>query len=235
MPIFYMNRYISIKQILDDILDSPLMKSITLERAINYAVHFIQIVGMPEEFEEKTEVINIDNYRGILPCDYYEMIQVRTKDKHPRYYRYADDTFHMSSNKDRIIGSKDLTYKIQNNIIFTSTKCDDVEIAYRAIKVDKEGFPMIPENSSFINALEFYIKKRVYTNLFDQGIISSAVLQNVQQEYAWAVGQAQSDLIRPTIDQMESITNLWNQIIFRNNEHNKGFKYLGSREYIKEQ
>ena len=35
----YMDRYISIKQILDDILEHPLLKDITFERAVNHTVH----------------------------------------------------------------------------------------------------------------------------------------------------------------------------------------------------
>lgn len=236
-----MTGYISIRQIIDNLLDHPLLQDLTLERAVNYAVHFIQIVGVPNEFEEKTTLIDIKNYRGLLPCDFYDMIQVRThkKGEHvPRVFRYATDSFHYSPNKEsehKYLNDWDLTYKIQNSIIFTSKKEGTIEIAYHAIKVDKEGYPLIPENSSFIQALELYIKKKVFTILFDQGKISPAVLQNTQQEYAWYAGQAQRDLTMPTIDQMESISNMWCQLLQRNNEHGKGMKPLGRREYIKVQ
>lgn len=230
-----MVNYISIRQVLDDLLDHPLLQDLSLERAVNYAIHFIQIVGVPNEFEEKTALINIENYRGCLPCDYYDMMQVRTYKEGeycPRVFRYTTDSFHHSPNKGDS-DTWDLTYKLQNSIIYTSIKEGTIEIAYHAIKVDKEGYPMIPENSSFIQALELYIKKKVFTILFDQGKINNAVLQNTQQEYAWAVGQAQRDLTMPTIDQMESISNMWTQLLQRNNEHSKGMKSLGRREYIK--
>lgn len=230
-----MTSYISIKQILSDLLDHPLLQDLSLERAVNYAIHFIQIVGVPNEFEEKTALINIENYRGCLPCDYYDMMQVRTYKEGeycPRVFRYTTDSFHHSPNKGDS-DTWDLTYKLQNSIIYTSIKEGTIEIAYHAVKVDKEGYPMIPENSSFIQALELYIKKKVFTILFDQGKINNAVLQNTQQEYAWAVGQAQRDLTMPTIDQMESISNMWTQLLQRNNEHSKGMKSLGRREYIK--
>lgn len=230
-----MVNYISIRQVLSDLLDHPLLQDLSLERAVNYAIHFIQIVGVPNEFEEKTALINIENYRGCLPCDYYDMMQVRTYKEGeycPRVFRYTTDSFHHSPNKGDS-DTWDLTYKLQNSIIYTSIKEGTIEIAYHSIKVDKEGYPMIPENSSFIQALELYIKKKVFTILFDQGKINNAVLQNTQQEYAWAVGQAQRDLTMPTIDQMESISNMWTQLLQRNNEHSKGMKSLGRREYIK--
>lgn len=232
-----MTNYISIKQVMSDLLDHPLLQDLSFERAVNYAVHFIQIVGVPNEFEEKTALIDIKDYRGCLPCDYYDMIQVRTYKEGeycPRVFRYTTDSFHHSPKKGDS-DTWDLTYKLQNSIIYTSIKEGTIEIAYHAIKVDKEGYPMIPENSSFIQALELYIKKKVFTILFDQGKISPAVLQNTQQEYAWVVGQAQRDLTMPTIDQMESISNMWTQLLQRNNEHSKGMKLLGRREYIRVQ
>lgn len=232
-----MVNYISIRQVLDDLLDHPLLQDLSLERAVNYAIHFIQIVGVPNEFEEKTALIDIKDYRGCLPCDYYDMIQVRTYKEGeycPRVFRYTTDSFHHSPKKEDS-DTWDLTYKLQNSIIYTSIKEGTIEIAYHAIKVDKEGYPMIPENSSFIQALELYIKKKVFTILFDQGKINNAVLQNTQQEYAWAVGQAQRDLTMPTIDQMESISNMWTQLLQRSNEHSKGMKSLGRREYIRVQ
>ena len=232
-----MVKYISIRQIIDDLLDHPLLQDLTLERAVNYAVHFIQIVGVPNEFEEKTALIDINDYRGCLPCDYYDMIQVRTYkggEYCHRVFRYTTDSFHHSPKKEDS-DTWDLTYKLQNSTIYTSIKEGTIEIAYHAIKVDKEGYPMIPENSSFIQALELYIKKKVFTILFDQGKINNAVLQNTQQEYAWYVAQARSDMSIPSISEMESIKNSWCTLLQRTTEFNKGFKSNGRAEYIRVQ
>jgi hypothetical protein len=57
-------------------------------------------------------------------------------------------------------------------------------------------------------------------------------LQNVQQEYAFYVGQAQSDLVRPNIDQMESIKNMWNTLIPKTHKHADGFKTLNAPEIL---
>lgn len=229
-----MDRYISLRQVLDDILDHPMLKDMSLERAVNYTVHFMRIVGCPRMFEERTALVEIENYRGVMPCNFNDIIQVRTHSscdrKNYRVFRHTTDSFHMSDNKQ---DSFDLTYKIQGNVIFTSIKEGTIEIAYNAFAVDSEGYPLIPDNSAFIRALELYIKKQCFTVLFDLGKINQAVYQNVCQEYAWAVGQAQSDLIRPTIDQMESITNMLNTLVWRVTEHKSGFVNSGSAEKIK--
>ena len=223
-----MNNYISIKQVLDDLLAHPLLQDLTLERAVNYALHFIRIVGCPQIFTEKEATLQLKNYRCQLPCDLVDIIQVIDDQGHS--YRYASDTFHFTRNsKERA----DLTYKIQNSFLYSNKETGTIKISYRAIETDADGFPVIPDNSSFIKALELYIKKEQFSILFDQDKIKQNSLQNVQQEYAWYVGQAQSDLVRPSIDQLESITNMWNQLLIKTNEHNKQFVNTGTKEYIK--
>lgn len=227
-----MDKYISLKQILDNILDHPMLKDVSFERAVNHTINFIRIVGCPRIFEEKTATVEIEDYRGVIPYDFNDIIQVRMhncNNDNYKVFRYSTDNFHMSENKKE---SFDLTYKIQGNIIFTSIKNGTIEIAYNSFAVDSEGYPLIPDNSSFINALELYIKKKYFTILFDTGKITPAVYNQVCQDYAWAVGQAQSDLIRPSLDQLESFTNSWNTLIQRTNSHSNGFRYNSVKEKI---
>lgn len=223
-----MNDYISIKQILDDVLEHPLMTDLSLERAVNYAIHFIRIVGCPKIFENKISEVEIHDYRGKLPCDVDSILQVRDLSC-GRVYVASTDSFHLSESGN----PHQLTYKVQNSVIFTSNKEGTLEISYRAIKLDEHGFPMIPDDSSFIRALELYIKKQHFTILFDLGKINNNVYQNVQQEYAWAVGQAQNSLIRPSVDEMQSIINSLSTVIVRGNAHATGFKYNSVKENYK--
>lgn len=218
---------------MDNILDHPMLKDVSFERAINYTIHFMRIVGCPRIFREQTSLVEIEDYRGLLPCDYNNIIQVRTYSNCDRknygVFRHTTDSFHLSDNKQ---DSYDLTYKIQDNVIFTSIKNGTIEIVYNSIAVDNDGYPLIPDSSSFISALECYIKKKHFTILFDTGKINQAIYNQVCQDYAWAVGQAQSDLIRPTIDQMQSITNSLNTLIPRVVEHSTGFVNNGTQEKI---
>lgn len=225
-------QYSSIRLILDKILRHPLMQDITLETAVDYCVDFMRIVGVPSMFEEKTEIIKVKEYRAILPCDYYQVIQIRKVGGVA--FRYSTDSFHMSECKhDYKRGINDLTYKIQGNVIYTSLEEGDIELAYEAIATDEDGYPLIPDNSSFTRALELYIKKEWFTILFDLGKISPTVLQNVQQEYAWAVGDCQSEFNRLSIDEAESFFNSWRTLIIRDGEHRTGFKNDGSKERLK--
>lgn len=229
-------KYISIQELMDNLKRNPLLDDlVTLEGAVHYTVEFMRIMGMPQLFLEKTAEVQIEQYRGLLPCDYLEMIQVRNSKG--RCIRYSTDSFHMSPRKRKdiphTVGNHEDTYKVQGNCIFTTIESGLIEIAYQAIAVDKDGFPLLPDNASFTKALELYITQEYFRNLFYQGKISTAVLNEVSRNYAHYARQAQSDLVRPTIDQMEAITHMWNSIIPRVREHSTGFNTMGNQEYIR--
>lgn len=219
-------QYINIKNILDKLLRHPLLQDLSLETAVDYTVDFMRIVGVPKMFTEKVVEIETNAYRAKLPCDYYQIIQVRPVGGAALIY--STDSFFAGGKS-----AYNNTYKIQGNIIYTSLENSKLELAYLAIETDKDGYPLLPDNSSFTRALELYIKKQWFTVLFDLGKITPAVLQNTQQEYAWAVGDCQSEFNRLSIDQMEALSNSWRTMILRNNQHSSGFATNGSKQILK--
>jgi hypothetical protein len=201
-------QYTNIRLILDKILRHPLMKELSFETIVDYTVDFMRIVGTPTMFEEKTETLIVDNYRAKLPNDYYTIISLKTDKGIP--FNSVNDLSYTNSNNNS------LTYKIQGGIIYTSLEKGNIDITYNAIMIDKDGFPLIPDNSSFTRALEAYIKKQWFTILFDLGKINQAVLQNTQQEYAWAVGDCQTEFNRMSLDKAESFYKMWRSTVLSN-------------------
>lgn len=202
------------------------MQDLSLETAVDYAVDFMRIVGVPKMFTEKVVEIETNAYRAKLPCDYYQIIQVRPVGG--AALAYSTDSFFAEGKS-----AYNNTYKIQGNIIYTSLENSKLELAYLAIETDKDGYPILPDNSSFTRALELYIKKQWFTILFDLGKITPAVLQNTQQEYAWAVGDCMTEFNRLSIDEMEAFSNSWRTMIIRENQHSSGFANSGTRQTLK--
>lgn len=54
-----------------------MLKDVTLEQAIRYAVRFMSLYGFPALYEDKIEKVEIDKFRGLLPCDLISIVQVR--------------------------------------------------------------------------------------------------------------------------------------------------------------
>lgn len=227
--------YISIKEVLSRILRHPLLQDLTLEQAVQYTLDFIGIFGLPKLYQDKEEVIHIEEFRGVLPCDLISINQVK-ECKSGVCMRSMTDNFMPREHYDKNVGYKvpqELTFKTQGQIVYTSFKTGDILISYKSIPVDKDGFPLLINNPVFLKALEAYIKREAFTILFDMGKIAPAVLQNIQQSYAWLAGQLQSEFTIPSQSEMESISRMWNTLIQRTSEFNNGFSSLGNKEYIK--
>lgn len=238
-----MKQSTNIRRILDRVMRHPMLRDIPFETAVEYAVDFISLMGTPAIYDEKTAIVKVDNWRGQLPCDFEHMIQVRAAATqcNPCWanipaiitrptYRYSGGSFHMSNIKPSELATFELTYKIQGMVIFTSTRDIDLEIAYRAFATDDEGYPLLPDNTSFLRGLEAYIKWQWFTVLFDMGKINAQVFANAQQEYAWAAGDAQSEFSRLSLDEAETLFNSFKTMLPRNHEHWKGFFTNGSKE-----
>ena len=226
--------YTNIREIASRLTRHPLMDGLTLESIIQYTVDFIGRMGLPPVYYDKVGTVEIKDYRAGLPCDLIAVRQVKDA-RNNVSLRAATDTFHLMHDDKGFPERQEGTFKVQGNIIYTSFKEGRLVIAYRAIPTDDEGLPLIPDNPVFLKALELFIKKEWFTILFDMGKIAPAVLQNVQQEYAWSAGQCNMEFTLPSVSEMESISNILNQMIPRTDEFRKGFKPLGDRECLKDQ
>ena len=224
--------YINIREALSRVLRHPLLQDVTLEQAVQYTIDFIGIFGMPKLYQDKEEALHIENFRAKLPCDLISISQIK-ECKTGVCLRSMTDNF---MPRERSTGYKipqELSFKTQGQVLYVSFKTGDVSVSYKAIPVDKEGFPLLIDNPVFLKALEAYIKKEAFTILFDMGKIAPAVLQNTQQQYAFLAGQLQSEFTIPSISEMESISRMWNTLVQRTSEFNNGFSSLGNKEYIK--
>ena len=227
--------YINIREALSRILRHPLLQDMTLEQAVQYTIDFIGIFGLPKLYQDKEEVLHIEDYRCLLPCDLISINQIK-ECKTGVCLRSMTDNFMPREHYDRSAGYRipqELSFKTQGQVLYVSFKTGDVSVSYKAIPVDKDGFPLLIDNPVFLKALEAYIKREAFTILFDMGKIAPVVLQNTQQQYAFLAGQLQSEFTIPSQSEMESISRMWNTLIQRTNEFNTGFKSLGDREYLK--
>lgn len=218
-------QYVNIRRVLDELHRHPLLSDLTLEQVISYVVSFIGIFGMPRLYQDKEVIVTVDNHRGKLPCDLVSINQVKKSDG--ICLRSMTDNFSPNDNNG------ELTFKTQGQILFTSLKTGELIISYKAIPVDEDGLPLLIDNPVFLKALESYIKREVFTILFDMGKVSPVVLQNTQQSYAWLAGQLQSEFTIPSVSEMESISRMWNTLIQRTGEFDNGFSSLGNKEHIK--
>ena len=239
-------RYTSIRRVLDSLHDHPMLSELTLEQVVRHVIRFISLHGYTKLYQDKEDYVDIHEFRGLLPCDLISVTQVKD-DCSGICLRSMTDTFtpglvpppphsphpHMPYIPPKAPGHGEPTFKTQGRVIFTSFPEGKVHIAYKAIPVDEDGFPLLIDNENYLACLEAYIKKQVFTIKFDQGKIASGVLQNAQQEYAFLAGQLQSEMTIPSYSEMESIHRYIVSILPSVKHFDNGFVNMGSREYLK--
>ena len=222
------NNYVNIRELLARVTKHSMLKTVDLEEAIRYVVDFISIVGCPTFYLDKEVDITIEDYRGLMPCDLVSIVQV--KDKNTGFCLHSmTDSF----NPKESTFNKELTFKTQGNVILTSFRTGEITISYKALPVDEAGIPLLIDNANFLKALELYIKKEKFSDLYDEGKIREGVMVKAERDYAWAVAQCEKEFIMPSISELQSITNLLNTLIPRMTEFDSGFRNLGNREYLK--
>ena len=236
-------QFTSIQRVLDNLKDDEQMQNLTLEQVVRHTLRFMEKFGFPKFYEDKIENIEIHDFRGLLPCDLISIDQVKDC-RTGICMRYMTDNFpeglkpHETNNMRVKSHPSDIrpyehSWKTQGRVIYTSFPEGIIEIAYQATKVDEDGFPMIVDNEVYLDALEAYITLKVYTSKFRSGKLASNILQEVQQSYAVAAKLLETEFTTPSQSEMESITRIWNTLIPRVREFDKGFKELSSREYIR--
>ena len=232
-------KFVSIKVVADMLLQNPLMKGMNWEFIVSHAVECMRIVGTPAMFVSDKEVIEISNHKGSLPVNINRIDQVMKVEANGGLTPMSEgqDTLHDHYGSFNSAAAKTgtPTYSFNNSRIFPSFKDGKVLVVYDAIATDDECYPLIPDHPELIRALRSYIKYQWFDILNDMDKISDRKLNKAEVDYSWNIGQAQSNMQMPTIDEMEALTNQITQILPSRTQHGERFQFLGQQEFLRVQ
>lgn len=251
--------YKSLGSVIWKIMKHPLCSELTYEECAEYALEFIKLLGAPVAYINNIERLELTNYKAELPCNilyingvrYFNINEDTLNYNHgsiamresTNIYHY--DPLEFKNNNNNYINDDNLseaaslynvnefTYSIQKGIIFTS-KCDGIiEIAYKGIAVDEDGYPMIPDNEKVSLGMEYYIMSRYLEPLYLVGKITDKAFEYIQQKRYFYMPSAVNALQMPDVDGMESLMNSLNRLIIPTNNHKNFFKNSGQKEIIR--
>lgn len=221
---------VSLGRIIWKILNNPLAANLTYDEAAEYATEAIGLLGIPVLYDKVHHEVKIEAHKGALPNDIVYIEKVRELET-GKGMRVATDSFHASDNQDDQL--RELTYETKSGVIFTSFAVGCVEIAYKRLPVDEEGYPLIMNEEKLKMALEYYILHRYLEPLWMMGKISDKAFNHVSQERHFYMASASSKLQMPSVDKMESLCNSINRLLINTNAHRDNFRLAGKKEQIK--
>lgn len=218
-------QYVSLREILSRVTRNKMLQDVDLEAVIQYTLEFFGLIGVPQIYEDKLAKIRIHNYKGELPCDIVRINQVRDE-RTGIAIRSMTDSFNTQS---RFLPGG-ASFKTQNRVIVTSFPEGNIMVSYKAIHIDADGLPMLPDDQVFLLALEAYIKKRVFEAKFDADKIKGEVLNRAEQQYFSLAAKVTNRFKTPSQSEMQTITGLMHRMIPSTNEFEAGFKGMGDTE-----
>lgn len=131
-------------------------------------------------------------------------------------------------------------YFIKPGWIVTNRKHGFIKLAYKAIATDERGYPLIPDLTSYQEAIYWYVVMKLTFPKFMSGQLGgrSKFAQKyaaqsyfyTQQQWNFYRNQAYAEAMMPTSDDMQNIKNDWNKLIPDWDGDDTFFKNIGKEE-----
>lgn len=134
--------------------------------------------------------------------------------------------------RDSYTASGDYTYLVFPGYIKTQLQEGYLMLSYQAVPVDEEGYPMIPDDESFEEALYWYINMKLIYPEWRAGKVRDAVYYDAKSSWNYYRKQAYGNAMMPNIDQLEAIKNAWVRLVPEIHEHGNAFTTLNERQVI---
>ena len=125
--------------------------------------------------------------------------------------------------RDRVLDQKP-EYFIKPGWVVTNKDKGFIKFAYKAIATDERGYPLIPDLTSYQEAVYWYVVMKMAFPKFMSGTLSgtsskySAKFSKdtyfyIQQQWNFYRNQAYAEAMMPTVDDMKNIKNDWHKLI----------------------
>lgn len=186
----------------------------------------LEQIGVFEQLETRYYCTEVKFYKATIPCDmiYINSVSVDGVNLRPASNQYGAQRYEdhnstadsgLAVNIDKVqnaayVGILDLvkypnSYTIANGYIQLSKEKGTLNIAYQGVPEDEEGYPLVPDDVSFREAVYRYI---VYKWMYPQvivGKIDARLLADAEQKWHWYCNQAGAKAQMPDQGKLENI------------------------------
>lgn len=236
----YTGKVTSLKEILWKV--TRVAPDISYEDAAEYAIEAIRLIGAPLSYENKTtKHVEVVNNKAAMPViNWVEIRGIRKIENIDNYEEdwtaltHATDIYHSSEDCEpqKEDFPNEYTYTIRDGVIQTSFTDGYIQISYKAMMTDDDGYPLIQDNQKNKFAIEYFILWRHMFPLFIAGKITDKAYRTIEQLKHWYMGAANTSLALEGIDHLESTMNGINRLLVRSNAHAHAFKEDSLKERL---
>lgn len=188
-------------------------------------------IGSYAQYKNNSVELTIANNRVALPCDFVYPIDL-AHDSLPMAWSSKSmitNYFCEDCNKIPTCCTQD-TFYIQDGYLNTSFQDGTVCMVYQAVAIDDEGFPMVPDNVYFDEALASYCTFKLDRIEFRKGKIAKDVYMESQRDWLFYVNSARGSANMPDEAKLANLRNVWVRLLPIQNDRNSFFSNINSPE-----
>lgn len=134
--------------------------------------------------------------------------------------------------RDSTMFSNELQYTTKPGYINTCMPRGFVKISYYAIYTDEDSMPMIPDLESYKECLYWYITMKLMYPKKLKGQISQGDYYDIRNSYNFYRKQAYAEAMMPTVDDLSTISNIYNKLYPEINDQDTFFSTTGDEQNI---
>ncbi len=134
--------------------------------------------------------------------------------------------------RDGTMFSNELQYTTKPGYINTCMPRGFVKISYYAIYTDEDSMPMIPDLESYKEAIYWYVTMKLMYPKKLKGQISQGDYYDIRNSYNFYRKQAYAEAMIPTVDDLETISNIYTKLYPEINDHSMFFSTSGDEQNI---
>ncbi len=219
---------------------------------VEWAAEALEFIGAGQQYEKFIVELDVVNAIATLPCNFHSQPQASYNGKPLNlatgsFSPLANGTSSSQSNvvngtavsnsthpaSSNVGSTASNTYYVADGLFVTSIITGTVLLEYRGVKVDKEGYPMIPDLQSYRTAVTTYCQMKMDHKDWRRKRITREVYSESKHDWQWYCKQARGAANMPNLDYMEAMKNQWVKLKPQQNAHSSFYQTSTMREMRK--
>lgn len=128
--------------------------------------------------------------------------------------------------------SMGLQYSVKPGWIMCNMPDGYLKLSYSAIPTDEDGYPLVPDLTSYKEAIYWYVTMKMKYPEYLNGKMNREIFYDIKRSWNFYRNQAYAEALMPNEDGLESIKNNWNKLVPEFNDHNSFYSHTGERQII---
>lgn len=183
-------------------------------------------LNVTDEFETPTVPLQIVDYRARWPKGFYQIDMVMYNGEPLKYGSgiFPPNTeLHCNNSVSLHTRNRKDYYTVNSYFISTSFKTGTIYLKYYKLPVDERGFPLVPNDPMYAEALMHYVEMKLARPQWKKGKIPDHVYRKIENDWGDYATAASNSSKMPDVNEAESIKSMLMRTMFPQNSYDNFF------------